>query len=310
VIFEHIVSKANDIVLVAEIPETGRNFKIIYTNEALTRVFGYTAEEAQGQSPRILQGPDTDAATVAEISAAVHQGISVRRRLLNYSKSGERVWVEVNIVPLPNAEGRTTHFAAIERDVTADVEREVALEELSLRDPLTRVGNRRAFEATLAREIAAAKAAGGDLAVALFDLDHFKSVNDVHGHQGGDLVLVAFAAILLEGARRVDSVARIGGEEFAVVLPGADVASAKSLVERMCARLRARPLEVGDGKTRVVTTSAGVTGLQMGDETRDQLMARADRALYDAKAAGRDRVVAIEATAAPSHGQAGLALAS
>ena len=296
-IFEHIVSKANDIVLVAEIPETGRNFKIIYTNEAFTRVFGYTAEEAHGQSPRILQGPDTDAATVEEISAAVHAGVSVRRRLLNYSKSGQRVWVEVNIVPLPNAEGRTTHFAAIERDVTADVEREVALEELSMRDPLTQVGNRRAFEAALAR-------------VALFDLDHFKSVNDAHGHQGGDLVLVAFANILTQSVRRVDSIARIGGEEFAVLLPGANATSARTIVERICARLRGRPLDVGEGQTRVITTSAGVTALLGPDEPRDQVVARADRALYAAKAAGRDRVIAFEPSAAPLQVDPALALAS
>ena len=309
-IFEHIVSKANDIVLVAEIPETGRNFKIIYTNEAFTRVFGYTAEEAHGQSPRILQGPDTDAATVEEISAAVHAGVSVRRRLLNYSKSGQRVWVEVNIVPLPNAEGRTTHFAAIERDVTADVEREVALEELSMRDPLTQVGNRRAFEAALAREIAAVKASGAELGVALFDLDHFKSVNDAHGHQGGDLVLVAFANILTQSVRRVDSIARIGGEEFAVLLPGANATSARTIVERICARLRGRPLDVGEGQTRVITTSAGVTALLGPDEPRDQVVARADRALYAAKAAGRDRVIAFEPSAAPLQVDPALALAS
>ena len=169
----------------------------------------------------MLQGPDTCPATVQEISAAVHAGHNARRRLLNYTKGGERVWVEVNIVPLPNPDGKSAHFAAIERDVTADVEREGALSDLALKDPLTLVGNRRYFQQALDRELAQARRSGDPLALAMFDLDRFKSVNDVWGHDAGDRVLTTFAGVLQRHLRGCDHVARIGGEEFAVLLPGA-----------------------------------------------------------------------------------------
>ncbi len=117
-IFERIVSKANDVIIVAESAADDGRFRIVYTNEAFSRVFGYSFQEAVGQSPRMLQGPDTCAATVQEISGAIHGGATIRRRLLNYTKSGDRVWVDVNIVPLPNQEGGVAHFAAIERVVT------------------------------------------------------------------------------------------------------------------------------------------------------------------------------------------------
>lgn len=98
-IFERIVSNANDVIIVAESAADDGSFRIIYTNEAFTRVFGYSSQEAHSQSPRMLQGPDTCSATVQEISGAIHGGATIRRRLLNYTKTEDRVWVDVNIVP-------------------------------------------------------------------------------------------------------------------------------------------------------------------------------------------------------------------
>ncbi len=290
-IFERIVHKANDIVIVAEIAQEDGRFRIVYTNEAFTRVFGYTAEEALGQSPRMLQGPDTCAATVQEISQAIHSGANARRRLLNYSKSGERVWVEVNIVPLPNQEGESAHFAAIERDVTADVEREGALSDLALKDPLTLVGNRRYFQQALDRELTQARLSGDPLAFAILDLDRFKSVNDNFGHDAGDRVLTTFAAVLQRHLRGCDHVARIGGEEFAVLLPGAAPENALMIVERLCAGIRAKPIKVNDSQTIPVTCSAGLTSFTPERDDSATLLKRADQALYMAKNGGRDRVV-------------------
>ena len=290
-IFERIVSKANDIVIVAEIAEDDGRFRIVYTNEAFTRIFGYTAEEALGQSPRMLQGPDTCEQAVREISAAVHAGQNARRRLLNYTKAGERVWVEVNIVPLPNQDGKAAHFAAIERDVSADVAREGALSDLALKDPLTLVGNRRYFQQALDRELARARQSGDPLALAMLDLDRFKSVNDVWGHDAGDRVLTTFAQILQRHLRGCDHVARIGGEEFAVLLPGASPENAVSIVERLCAGVRAKPMDVTDREAIQVTCSGGVAAFVADHDNPSSLLKRADQALYMAKNAGRDRVV-------------------
>jgi diguanylate cyclase (GGDEF)-like protein/PAS domain S-box-containing protein len=292
--FEHIVSKANDIVIVAEIGEADGRFRIIYTNEAFSRVFGYSSEEALGQSPRMLQGSETDLATVDEISAAIHQGGSIRRRLLNYSKTGQIIWVEVNIVPLAGAGGRTTHFAAIERDVTDDVRRETSLEDLALTDALTGVGNRRFFERYLTCELSRSRRTGSPLALAIFDLDHFKSVNDRWGHQVGDGVLVNFVRAVHRSLRNYDYVARIGGEEFAIILPGAVRADAAQVIERICAGVRAIEFEVTDQQTIRVTCSAGLTSFDAVSDSPESLVARADRALYLAKASGRDKVVVLE----------------
>ena len=289
-IFEEIVSHANDIVIVAETRDEGGGFRIAYVNRAFETTFGYSAHEVIGNSPRMLQGEGTDAATVQEISSAVHNGVSVRRRLLNYAKSGRPIWVEVNIVPLPNKDGEITHFAAIERDVTSDVEREHALEDMALTDPLTRAGNRRYFDQTLERELHQAQSSGQPLSLGVLDLDHFKSVNDKHGHPAGDLVLVGFAAVVRRMLRNYDHIARIGGEEFAVVLPRASTAQALEVMERICARLRAQPIAIGADKSLSITCSAGVAEVHSGSDDVAGLLARADEALYRAKREGRDCV--------------------
>jgi len=295
VFFEHIVSKANDIVMVAEVGEADGRFRIAYVNEAFSKAFGYTSKEAIGQSPRMLQGPETDETVIDEISSAVHDGRQIRRRLLNYSKNGDRVWVEVNIVPLASMEQRVTHFAAIERDVTADVMREVALEDLALTDPLTKIGNRRFFDQTLDRELARCRRTQAPLALAFVDLDHFKSVNDVWGHQAGDKILSSFAVAAHRSVRVYDYLARIGGEEFAVILPGAGADGAVSVMERMCATVRATKFAVTEDKSIRVTCSAGIASFAPTTDSLESFLERADRALYQAKLAGRDRVVRADA---------------
>jgi diguanylate cyclase (GGDEF)-like protein/PAS domain S-box-containing protein len=292
--FEHIVSKANDIVMVAEIGKSDDGFRIVYVNEAFSRHFGYSADEALGQSPRILQGPETCAATVGEISAAVHRGAAIRRRILNYDKGGRRIWIDVNIVPLASSEGRTTHFAAIERDVTADVLREGTLEDLALTDALTNAGNRRYFDQILERELSRSRRSHAPLALAVLDLDHFKSINDAWGHPAGDRVLVTFVKAVQEAVRNYDYVARIGGEEFAVVLPGSARSDALVVADRICASVRSTNFFVTEDHAIRVTCSAGLTSAATSDDNSESLMRRADHALYLAKSGGRDRVVAFE----------------
>ena len=288
--FEKIVNKANDIIMVADVSGTDGGFRISYVNEAFTRTFGYVGDEVIGQSPRMLQGPDTCAATVEEISAAVHQGVSMRRKLLNYVKGGRKIWLEVNIVPMKNPEGVVISFASIERDVTADVDRELALEDLALTDFLTRAGNRRYFDQTLEREVSRARQLSQPLALGLLDIDHFKAVNDASGHQAGDLVLVDFAGVLRRQLRNYDHVARLGGDEFALILPSTDPLGVQLILERICSHVRAHVLAIDDQQSIRITCSAGFATLSGWDDTVASLVERADRALYKAKAEGRDRV--------------------
>lgn len=179
------------------------------------------------------------------------------------------------------------------------------LQLLAERDPLTHLPNRRATFATLPRRIDEARAQGKPLAVVFLDLDHFKRVNDTHGHAVGDEVLVETARRLSAQLRGGDLVARHGGEEFLVVLPGSDVVQATALAERLRESLRASPVSTRAGPL-AITASLGVALLREADPRgmagAEALVARADAAMYRAKQSGRDRVEgeAPEASSAPA----------
>ncbi len=163
-----------------------------------------------------------------------------------------------------------------------------ALAALGRRDPLTGLANRRAFEEALAGAVARAAREGAPLALAALDVDHFKRVNDAHGHAAGDAVLAAVTARAAEALRAGDLLARIGGEEFAALLPGATLAAAAEVAERIRARISAAPVDAGAARV-AVTVSAGLAALAPGEDGAS-LLARADERLYAAKRAGRDRV--------------------
>ena len=162
-------------------------------------------------------------------------------------------------------------------------------------DPLTGLLNRRGFEERLRIELARTARDGATVAVASFDLDHFKRVNDAHGHELGDRVLRWVGRVLDDHARDVDIAARVGGEEFVVVLPGTDLDGAEAFAERVRQAVGERGPEVprrryGIGEELRITLSAGVTATT-GAVDAQVLLATADRALYAAKRRGRDRTV-------------------
>jgi len=163
------------------------------------------------------------------------------------------------------------------------------LESLSRTDALTGVGNRRAFDDALGHEIARAKRHGQALSLVMLDIDHFKHVNDTHGHQGGDEVLRVVARTLRATLRDGDVLYRYGGEEFAVLLPYAQGAGACTAAERMLRAIAAAPIDLRTGQLHV-TSSAGVATLSAADNDGASLVSRADAALYEAKKAGRNRV--------------------
>jgi diguanylate cyclase (GGDEF)-like protein len=159
---------------------------------------------------------------------------------------------------------------------------------LSVTDGLTGLGNYRSFQQTLAREVDRAARFHRPLSLLMLDLDHFKQVNDAHGHQVGDAVLVQVADRIREEVREVDVVARYGGEEFVVVLPETGLDGAQHLADRICESIRARPLRTGAGDL-AVTVSIGVAVYPDHGDTPASLVRAADLALYVAKGDGRDR---------------------
>ena len=171
-------------------------------------------------------------------------------------------------------------------------------QEIGMRDPLTSLSNRRGFDDSLAEELADARTRGAALCLVMVDIDNFKKVNDLFGHQIGDEILKMFARALADNVRACDTVARYGGEEFAIILPETQVDSARQLTERMRSQLEAMQLAVNESRQKIgrITASFGIAELREGDDTA-ALIQRADAMLYQAKCAGRNRVAAQAAAA-------------
>jgi two-component system cell cycle response regulator len=167
-------------------------------------------------------------------------------------------------------------------------QREAQIVALTLIDPLTGLGNRRRFDQALATEVSRSRRTGETLCAFMADLDHFKRVNDDFGHEAGDELLVAFAEMLRRQTRATEVVARVGGEEFVVLMPHTELKQGAAIAERMRGMTTAVRI---NSMPRGVTASFGVAELAAGEEA-SAFMRRVDKALYEAKHSGRDRVVA------------------
>ncbi|MVT70265.1 diguanylate cyclase [Bradyrhizobium pachyrhizi] len=165
------------------------------------------------------------------------------------------------------------------------------LERLAATDPLTGAGNRRHFIEQISNEITRAKRSGAPLSLLSIDLDHFKDINDSRGHSVGDEVLRAFVRKCLEAIRPYDSVARVGGEEFMVLLPGATLDAACAVAERLRSAIEGAAFDVGAQPSVGVTISVGVSEFGRDGDTLDGFLNVADQRLYRAKFEGRNRVI-------------------
>jgi diguanylate cyclase (GGDEF)-like protein len=166
-------------------------------------------------------------------------------------------------------------------------------------DPLTGLNNRRAFLERAALELQRAARYNAPTALIMLDLDHFKVINDTYGHPVGDQVLVALASALFKSMREVDSVGRLGGEEFAILMPDTAAEAAIQAAERIRQAVEAMALDV-EGRRITCTASFGISAFQPDDGSIDELFIRADRALYSAKQLGRNRVEAYASSNGPA----------
>jgi diguanylate cyclase (GGDEF)-like protein/PAS domain S-box-containing protein len=294
IMFMQIAETANDVILITTPDLAPPGPVITYVNPAFTRLTGYTAAEAVGLSPRILQGPGTSHVTRDKVRAELGAGRPVHEKILNFGKSGAPYWLDMHIVPLFDVQGEITHFAAIERDVTLDKRRLDELEHLADRDTLTGIPNRRSFLRSLKSECDAADARGLSASslkspcLAFIDIDHFKRINDEHGHAVGDAVLFGVADCLAQNMRRLDFVGRLSGEEFVVCMPAVALQDATALAERLRCAVSGTAFDTPVGPV-TITVSLGVACYSPGD-TVATLTERADAAMYVAKSTGRNRV--------------------
>ncbi|MGV1098882.1 GGDEF domain-containing protein [Thiovibrio sp. JS02] len=193
--------------------------------------------------------------------------------------------------------GFSASFNSMVKQLEASQERILAqnreLERLAATDPLTGAFNRRYFMEFGRKEFIRSRRYGHVFAAFQMDLDHFKKINDTHGHAVGDEVLKAFTANCLEGLRENDVLGRVGGEEFAVVLPETPITGAHKVAERFREATCDRKVYVGEQAVHF-TVSIGLTCLRADDADLEVVLRRADEALYLAKNGGRNRVVAVE----------------
>ena len=263
-----------------------RDQTVLLANQRAADLFGVPLDEVVGQ-----RSPDyyVDRAERDAIVGLLHRDGRVEDALTRMRKrNGAQFWSTLS-VRLIEFEGERCFLTGM-HDVTIQKELEEQLRALAMRDPLTGLWNRRHFLEFAEKALDQAERSRVTLALCMFDADHFKTVNDEHGHSIGDGVLTAIARAAETVVRNCDIVARIGGEEFAVLLPDIDAEAAVSVAERIRAAVEA--IEVPSTERRLVrpTVSVGVAGHVAGDGI-EGLLLRADDALYRAKEQGRNRVV-------------------
>lgn len=289
-LLEAVTSHANDGIVITEAePFDKPGPRILYVNQAITRHTGYRQDQLIGLTPRILQGPLTDANETARLGAALRRWEQVTATLLNYRSDGSTFWTEISCTPIADEHGWWTHWVAIQRDITEHKEFSDRLTFLADHDPLTGLSNRRLVGVRLEQSLGKAAANHTSFGVIKVDLDHFKPINDTYGHAAGDAVLSEFALRLNGAVRSSDTIARMGGDEFMVVMPC--LASRDDLqiaTEHLLASVSG-PF-FWNGKKLAIAASMGAAIYPEDADSSDGLLIAADTALYQAKARGRGQI--------------------
>ncbi|WP_373925219.1 putative bifunctional diguanylate cyclase/phosphodiesterase [Duganella sp. sic0402] len=291
------VARLNDMVLIADTAQ-----QIIFVNQAFERRTGYRREEVLGRNLRLLRGPDTEQAVIDDIELAIAANRAVRAELLNYTKAGDSYWVETELVPLADEHGVNTHWVAVERDITERKKSQDDIHRLAFYDVLTGLPNRRLLMDRIDKLLASSERGATYSAVMFIDLDRFKTINDARGHAIGDALLRSAAERLSQLMRKADTVARIGGDEFVVLLGhlAPELHHATHAALNVAEKIRAaigQDIEI-EGQTYNSTASIGVTMLPRagapGHSAQD-LLREADTAMYRAKSQGRNGIAFFEA---------------
>ncbi|MDN4039590.1 bifunctional diguanylate cyclase/phosphodiesterase [Massilia sp. YIM B02443] len=288
------VARLNDMVLIARMVDTpGAEQPIIFANDAFLRHTGYRREEIVGSSVRMLQGPETDRATVARIVHAVRRKEAVSAELVNYTRAGAPFWMQLEMVPFAGETGSITHWVMVGRDVTERRNSAAAIHRLAFYDVLTGLPNRRLLMDRLGQLAAAAQAGPARGAVLYVDLDDFKTINDARGHAIGDLLLREAATRLESIVAGAGIVARLGGDEFVVLLDDVgETHAATAIAERIRSALAER-MDI-EGQRHYASASVGVALAAGGAQSVHDLLREADTAMYHAKGQGRNGVALFE----------------
>ena len=268
---------------------------ILDVNEAFVRITGYHRAEVLGRNPSLLgSGRQDEAYYVAmwrDLTGAGHwQG-----ELWNRRKSGELYAQTMTVSAVRDMAGGVAQYVALFADITALKKQQQQLQQVAHYDPLTGLPNRVLKMDRLQQAMAQAQRRGKKLAVAYLDLDGFKALNERHGHEVADQVLVAVAAHMKQALRDGDTISRLGGDEFVAILPDLDDTSASLPLLQRLLDAAAQPLQLG-ALSLQISASVGVTFYPQRDEVdADQLLRQADQTMYQAKLAGKNRYLVFDA---------------
>lgn len=264
-----------------------------FINPAALGILGFAKEEVVGRNQHVVfHYHYRDGSSYPQEECPIYQTLrdGIRREVEDafIRKNGEIFPVQMTVTPMHD-DGQLVGAEVIFQDIAKRKEMEQELMRLATTDALTGVANRRHFIEQVETQLAHFRRFGQPATFLMVDIDHFKNVNDSFGHATGDAVLKHFAELSKLRLRRVDTLGRLGGEEFGILLPGTDSAGALHFAERFRQFVADTPAQSGKG-TIAFTISIGIAELDSNDVIPDSLLARADEALYRAKESGRNRV--------------------
>lgn len=265
---------------------------VLRINEAFTSITGYSAAEIIGKTPRFLRSGRHDRAFYSAMWASINSTGTWQGEIWDKRKSGEVFPEWITITSVRSVEGEVTNYVATITDITERKAAESEIEYLAFYDQLTRLPNRRLLLDRLQQALAASARSGAEGALLFIDLDNFKDLNDTLGHEKGDLLLKLVAERLNLCVRDGDTVARLGGDEFVMMIEGLSsvpeeaAAQSKKIGEKVLTALN-QPYPLAD-REHHSTPSIGVTLFSDQKDSIEELMKRADLAMYKAKQAGRN----------------------
>jgi len=266
---------------------TDPDWRIVAVNRAFTRISGYSAAEVLGKTPPQLGSGGHNAALYREVARVLPTAGAWQGEIWHRRKNGERYPALVAVSAVRDDAGRITHYVAIFNDMSRHRDTEARLEFLSYHDALTRLANRALLLERGREAVQRARRRRGIAGLLLLDLDQFKTVNDSLGHDAGDALLKQVAERLLAAVRESDTVARVGGDEFAVLLDELDDNQDAGVVAQKVIEVLSRPFEQ-DGGQLFTSASVGISCYPHDGGDMEALLKHADAALYRAKELGRN----------------------
>lgn len=277
---------------------TDRHGLIVYVNPVFTSLTGYSLEELQGKTPRVLKSPQTPLLVHEDLWRTILSGKPWHGELCNFRKNGQEIWESISINAIRDDAGEITHFVGVwqditgrrERDETSRAEKET-FKKQSRTDDLTGLYNRRHIFVELGREVERATRYKRPLSGMMIDIDDFKKINDERGHLLGDRVVRTFARILEDSVRTIDILGRYGGDEFLLILPETPISEALTVAQR----IRQNVINYHRNIMAEIGTLTVSIGLVEFDDTcradKTLFLEKIDNVLLTAKRAGKNQVI-------------------